>query len=117
MNEIVLNNVMEAAGARSFLELSDWLSDRRWYASIGHEDDWRQARHLSALVKRLGSSSAVNVVPGMFPDQPAIVSDAIDVANLFEEPQVVYLWLRSADSGRSGGTRTKAKTKESEGPQ
>ena len=96
MNEIVLNNVLQESGAKSFHELSEHLSDRRWYASIGHEDDWKQARHLSALVKRLSSSAAVNVVPGMYADQPQVHQEAIDVSNLLEEPQVVYLWLRSA---------------------
>ena len=96
MNEIVLNNVLQETGAKSFRELSKHLSDRSWYASIGHEDDWKQARHLSALVKRLSGSAAVNVVPGMYPDHPEVHQQAIDVGNLFEEPQVIYLWLRSA---------------------
>ena len=96
MNEIVMNNVLKESGAKSFRELSDYLSDRRWYARIGHEDDWKQARHLSALVERLAGSDAVNVVPGMYADQPQVHEHAIDVANLFEEPQVIYLSLRSA---------------------
>ena len=96
MNEIVLNNVLRESGANSFRELSEKLSDRKWYKQIGHEDDWKQARHLSALVSRLAGSEPVNVVPGMYPEQPQIHEQAIDVANLFEEPQVIYLWLRSA---------------------
>ena len=96
MNEIVLNNVLREAGARSFAELGEHLSDRRWYATIGHEDDWKQARHLSALVKRLGSSQSINLTPDMHPDRPAVHAQAIDMANLYEEPQVIYLWLRSA---------------------
>ena len=97
MNEIVMNNVLRESGAKSFRELSEHLSDRRWYSSIGgYEEDWKQARHLSALVKRLGSSEAINVVPGMHPEQPQVHEQAIDVTNLFEEPQVIYLWLRSA---------------------
>jgi hypothetical protein len=51
MNEIVLNNVLKETGARSFAELSAHLSDRKWYSAIGYEEDWKQARHLSALVK------------------------------------------------------------------
>ena len=96
MNEIVLNSVLRETGARSFAELSEHLSDRRWYASIGHEDDWKQARHLSALVKRLGSSQSINLTPDMLSNQPAVHAQAIDMANLYEEPQVIYLWLRSA---------------------
>lgn len=96
MNEIVMTNVLRESGARSFRELSEVLSDHRWYASIGgYEEDWKQARHLSALVKRLGSSEAINVVPGMYPEQQQVHAQAIDVANLLEEPQVIYLWLRS----------------------
>ena len=96
MNEIVLNNVLQETGARSFRELSEHLSDRKWYSTIGHEDDWKQARHLAALVKRLAGSEPINVVPGMHSDQPDVHEQAIDATNLFEEPQVIYLWLRSA---------------------
>lgn len=96
MNEIVLNNVLRETGARSFKELSGHLADRDWYRGIGYEEDWKQARHLAALVSRLGSSQAINVVPSMFPNQPEVHAQAIDVANLYEEPQVIYLWLRSA---------------------
>jgi hypothetical protein len=96
MNEIVLNNVLRETGARSFQELSGHLADRDWYKGIGYEEDWKQARHLASLVQRLGGSPAVNVVPAMFADQPEVHRQAIDVANLYEEPQVVYLWLRSA---------------------
>ena len=96
MNEIVLNNVVKSTGARSFRELNRWLSDRDWYETIGHAEDWRQARHLGALVSRLAASEAINVVPGMYPDQPEVYRQSIDVANLYDEPQVVYLNLRSA---------------------
>lgn len=96
MNEIVLNNVLHQTGARSFKELSGHLADRDWYRGIGYEEDWKQARHLAALVARLGSSQAMNVVPSMFAEQPDVHTQAIDVANLYEEPQVIYLWLRSA---------------------
>ena len=96
MNEIVLNSVLVATGDRSFGELSEHLSDREWYEEIGYKEDWKQARHLMALVKRLSASPAINVTPGMFSDQPEVHDDAIDAANLFQEPQVVYLWLKSA---------------------
>ena len=96
MNEIVLNNVLNATGARSFAELSEHLADRRWYAEIGYEEDWKQARHLSALVKRLGGSEPLNVVPDMTQYESDVHENAIDVTNLYQEPQVIYLWLRSA---------------------
>lgn len=96
MNEIVLNNILQETGARSFHELSGHIEDRQWYRSIGFEEDWKQARHLGALVNRLAESQAINVVPEMFTDQPEVHQEAIDVANLYEEPQVIYLWLRSA---------------------
>lgn len=95
MNEIVMNTIMHETGVRSFAELKGHLSDRDWYKSIGFEEDWKQARHLGALVSRLASSPALNVTPETFPKNPNISSEAIDVANLYEEPQVVYLWLRS----------------------
>ncbi len=96
MNEIVLNNVLKETGARSFAELSAHLSDRKWYSKIGYEEDWKQARHLSALVKRLGGSEMLNVVPDMEQYGSDVHENAIDMANLYEEPQVIYLWLRSA---------------------
>jgi hypothetical protein len=96
MNEIVLNNVLRETGARSFAELSGHLADRDWYRGIGYEEDWRQARHLASLVQRLAGSQAINVVPRMYRDQPEVHEEAIDAANLYEEPQVMYLWLRSA---------------------
>ncbi|MCC7333539.1 MAG: type IV secretion system DNA-binding domain-containing protein [Pirellulaceae bacterium] len=96
MNEIVMNTIMQQIGIRSFAELNVRLSDRDWYKNIGFEEDWKQARHLGALVSRLASSQALNVTPESFPNDPCISRDAIDVANLYEEPQVVYLWLRSA---------------------
>jgi Type IV secretion-system coupling protein DNA-binding domain len=96
MNEIVLNNVLQATGARSFRELSEHLADRSWYQRIGYEEDWKQARHLGALVQRLSGSQAINVVPDMFADRPEVHERAIDASNLLDEPQVIYLWLRSA---------------------
>lgn len=96
MNEIVMNTIMHETGIKSFAELKGHLSDRDWYKNIGFEEDWKQARHLGALVSRLASSQALNILPEAFPDAPAISRDVIDVANLYEEPQVVYLWLRSA---------------------
>lgn len=96
MNEIVLNSVLRETGAQSFAELSEHLSDRKWYSEIGYEEDWKQARHLSALVKRLGGSQALNVIPEMGDYSQDIHGNAIDVTNLYQEPQVIYLWLRSA---------------------
>ena len=96
MNEIVLNNVLREAGSRSFRELNEHLADRDWYKSIGYEEDWKQAQHLGALVRRLSASQAINVTPGMFPDRPEVDAQGIDAANVCQEPQVVYLWLRSA---------------------
>lgn len=96
MNEIVLNNVLKETGAQSFTELSQHLSDRKWYSRIGYEEDWKQARHLNALVKRLGGSQMLNVVPGMPNYGLDVYENAIDASSLYEEPQVIYLWLRSA---------------------
>jgi len=38
----------------------------------------------------------LNVVPDMTQYGSDVHENAIDVANLYEEPQVIYLWLRSA---------------------
>lgn len=105
MNEIVLKNVLAGSESKTFQELSDALADRHWYRTIGgHDDDWKQARHLSALVSRLAANPLLNVSPASFPDQPDVVREAIDVSQLLEEPQVVYLWLRSAVEPTNGPT-------------
>jgi hypothetical protein len=96
MNQIVLTTLLKHVRVRSFRELDRYLQNQRFYAKIGHAEDWAQARHLGALVSRLAATEAVNVVPGMYPNQPEVQSQAIDALNVFEEPQVVYLWLRSA---------------------
>ncbi len=96
MNEIVLRNVLRETGAGSFEQLDRDLADRGWYRTIGHEQDWEQARHLASLVQRLGGSPAVNLVPDDDTHPPEVHRQAIDVAELLREPQVVYLWLRSA---------------------
>lgn len=96
MNEIVLSSVLQNCRAQSFRELDRRLRNQKWYESIGHKQDWNQARHLAALVTRLAGSDLLNVVPGMFPGQPEVHDHALDVVDLFERPQVVYLSLRSA---------------------
>lgn len=96
MNQIVLTTLLKHVRVRSFRELDRHLQNQRLYAKFGHAEDWAQARHLGALVSRLAASEAVNVVPGMYPDRPEVQTQAIDALNVFEEPQVVYLWLRSA---------------------
>ncbi len=96
MNEIVMNTVMHETGARSFTELNKFLGDRNFYKGIGHEEDWKQARHLSALVQRLASCQAINLVPGMYPDEPLLHQNAVDCSDVLDKPQVIYLWLRSS---------------------
>jgi Type IV secretion-system coupling protein DNA-binding domain len=96
MNQIVLTNVLKHVRVRSFRELDGYLENQKFYAKVGHAEDWAQARHLGALVTRLAATEAVNVVPGMYPHQPEVHTQAIDALNVFEQPQVVYLWLRSS---------------------
>jgi hypothetical protein len=96
MNQIVLTTLLKHVRVRSFRELDRYLQNQKFYAKIGHAEDWAQARHLGALVSRLSASEAVNVVPGMYPNQPEVQTQAVDALNVFEEPQVVYLSLRSS---------------------
>jgi hypothetical protein len=96
MNEIVLTKLMRHRSVRSFRELSKLLEHPSTYKTIGREEDWKQARHLSAIVDRLAEGESFNVTPGMMADRPEVHAKAIDVSDLFETPQVVYLWLRSA---------------------
>lgn len=97
MNEIVLTNVLRNAGVQSFRELDEKLRDQDWYQEVGgHGEDWKQARHLGALVSRLAGTESLNITPNMYPNQPEVHTEAIDATGLFEEPQVVYLSLRSA---------------------
>lgn len=96
MNQIVLTTLLKHVRVRSFRELDRYLQNQRFYAKIGHAEDWSHARHLGALVSRLAATEAVNVIPGMYPAQPEVQAQAIDALNVFEEPQVVYLSLRSS---------------------
>ncbi|MBY0587192.1 type IV secretion system DNA-binding domain-containing protein [bacterium] len=96
MNEIVLTKLMRHRSVRSFRELSKLLEHPSTYKTIGREEDWKQARHLAAIVDRLAEGESFNITPGIMPDRPEVHAKAIDVSDLFERPQVVYLWLRSA---------------------
>jgi len=95
MNETVLKNLFRHCPIRSFAELSPYLEDKTFYKTIGNLDDWKEARHLAALVNRLAAVEAINVAPGTFPHDPHVLEQAIDARSLFDEPQVAYLWLRS----------------------
>lgn len=96
MNEIVLTKLMRHCPVQSFRQLSKLMEHPSTYKRFGREEDWKQARHLAAIVDRLAEGDSVNIVPGMMPDSPDVHANAIDVSDLFEQPQVVYLWLRSA---------------------
>ena len=96
MNEIVLTTLLKHHHVRSFRELAPLLGDKDAYGRIGNSDDWKESRQLGALVNRLSSTEALNIMPGMYGNRPAVHAAAIDVQNLFQEPQVVYLSLSSA---------------------
>ena len=95
MNEIVLSTVLNNADVRSFRQLNCYLSNRNWYKDHGFIADWNQARHLGALVSRLAASEPINIVRKNHAYSSSVDSQAIDCLNLYDEPQVVYLWLRS----------------------
>lgn len=96
MNEIVLNLILKHSGVRSFRELNGFLQEPDWYEQFGQKKDWEAARHLGALVNRLADCDLLNLTPQDCAGHPEVHSNAIDAVELFEEPQVVYLSLRSS---------------------
>ena len=96
VNEIVLLNFLRRFHVRNFIELHRILTDPRVYALNGHEDDFKNARHLSALVDRLASIPNLNVTRQDLLDRPAVSAAAIDMTQLLARPQVVYFNLRSS---------------------
>lgn len=56
--------------AKCFREQSEHLSDRRRYASVDHEDDWKQDRRLIALVKGIAAVKQSTWYPACIPINP-----------------------------------------------
>lgn len=96
MNELVLRTSLQHGRARSFRELAAHLNNSDWYSRFGESADWEKARHLVALIDRMSEMEAINVVPGMYPDLPEVHRQSIDATEVLNEPQVLYVSLKSA---------------------
>lgn len=103
MNEIVLRTVLDRSGAASFQELAELFATPDFYEQFGPERDWQQARHLGALIDRLAGCEPLCVARG--DGRPReVYREAIDVADLFQRPQVVYFSLSSATESAVAAT-------------
>ncbi len=96
MNEVVLLNYLKHFQLRSFRELHRLLSDQGSYGQIGESADWKNARHLAALVSRLASIPALNRTPEELATQPEAFDERIDVGETLRNSQVNYFYLASA---------------------
>ena len=97
MNETVLLQLLRSDHRiNSFRDLYTLIDDPVAYKSAGGNlKDWRDARHLAALVNRLSAAHALNLMQEDVADKPEAWEQAIDMASLFEEPQVLYFHLPS----------------------
>lgn len=96
MNETVLLRLLRSYQVNSFRDLYTVLDDVNAYkAAGGQQNDWRDARHLAALVNRLSAAHALNLTEMDVEEKPEAWQQAIDMATLFDEPQVLYFHLPS----------------------
>ena len=99
--EMFLNNLITYYGKSiySFLDLARYCTDPNLYTNgekkLGTTEDWKNSRHLHHEIVRLAGFEPGNVKRGSKDYPPAVFENAIDVAQLFSEPQVVYLHLSS----------------------
>lgn len=96
MNETVLLALLREYEIKSFRDLYRELEDSTAHtAAGGRSNDWRDARHLTALVNRLAAAHALNLTEADLEAKPEAWREAIDMPSLFDEPQVVYFHLPS----------------------
>lgn len=93
MNETVLLNLVRNFPMNSFRELHEFLEDKQVYGAVGHQDDWKQARHLAALANRLAGIFPLNVTAEEHPEHRPACEHAIDMASVFDAPQVLYFFI------------------------
>ncbi len=96
MNATVLATTLANCKAKSFRQLAKAIDNKEWYGRFGEKDDWEKARHLIALVRSLADMEFLNVEPESYSDRPDVLARALDATNIIEEPQVVYISLKSA---------------------
>lgn len=95
MNETVFKSLVSRLRIETFDDMHEVLNDEQIFKAFGAKEDWRQARHLAALVNRLRSIHPLNLTPTRVPDRPQLFKNAIDLSELLEEPQVVYFYLKA----------------------
>lgn len=93
MNETVLSSVLRGAPMESFEDLYRFLCNKEVYRAFGNVLDWEKARHLVVMVDRLRSVHPLNVTPSTLPNRSAVFQNAIELADLLNQPQVVYFYL------------------------
>ena len=105
--EMFMNNILTYYGTSiySFLDLARYCADPNLYSNgeqrLGSKEDWTNARHLHHEILRLAGFEPGNVKWGSKDYSPEVFENAIDVAQLFSEPQVMYfICHRSARTRR-----------------
>ena len=99
--ENFLNNLITYYGTSiySFLDLARHCSDPNLYTNaekkLGPKEDWSNSRHVHHEILRLAGWEPGQVKRSSKGYPPAVFENAIDVAELFSEPQVVFLHLTS----------------------
>ena len=99
--EMFLNNLITFYGKSiySFLDLAGYCADPNLYSNgekkLGTKEDWKNSRHVHHEILRLAGWEPGQVICTSKGYSPAVFENAIDVAELFSEPQVVFLHLTS----------------------
>ncbi len=98
VSEIVLTTYLSKyKNINSFKQLYKYVNVPRVYKAIGGEIvDWRKARHLAILLKKLSEVHPLNLTADDLADKPQAHEQRIDIPRMFDEKQVVYFSLSSA---------------------
>lgn len=99
--ETFLNNLLTyyKTSIYSFKDLAKFCADPNLYTSadkrLGGKDDWSNAKHLHNEFFRLAGVEPLNVTRDSKNYSQEVFDNAVDVSQLYSEPQVLYLYLSS----------------------
>ncbi len=92
--ELLFHALKAAPDTDSFQQLQQVLGNRYALRTVSNET-LKAATHIRAVVHRLAATQALNVShSGDYP--PAVLEQAIDFADVFRKPQVIYFHLPSS---------------------
>jgi TraM recognition site of TraD and TraG len=76
--------------------LADLLDRPESFRGLFDKKTWDDSNHVRALIAKLGDVTSLNVTPDTPGVSSAALTSAVDFADLFRQPQVVYFALDSA---------------------